>query len=125
MFDYVLLYKGAECAEVKFIFDREEPKRIASIIEEMIDDDITMDGSIWEQIFPLCFENKSLYFDSAVLETSYTATTVTFYFDYLDYPPEEIIEQAEEFQDMITDMIEDENEMISFIEDYAGDIMWG
>ena len=63
--------------------------------------------------------------DSSVLESIHTATTVIFYFDFLDYPSEEIIEQAEEFRRMIIDMIEDEDEMISFIEDYEDSIIWG
>ena len=52
-----------------------------------------------------------------------TATTVFFYFDYQILPVEEVIEYAEEFQDMLITMIEDEEEMMYFIDMYAEDLV--
>ena len=57
------------------------------------------------------------------LDNLITATTVFFYFDYQILPVEEVIEYAEEFQDMLITMIEDEEEMIYFIDMYAEDLV--
>ena len=57
------------------------------------------------------------------LDNMITATTVIFYFDYQILPVEEVIEYAEEFQDMLITMIEDEEEMMYFIDMYAEDLV--
>ena len=76
-----------------------------------------------EKIFSMNYENTNILFDSTLLDNMITATTVIFYFDYQILPVEEVIEYAEEFQDMLITMIEDEEEMMYFIDMYAEDLV--
>ena len=127
MNDYVSFHKGADCAEVRFLFIREKPKQMAAKIKERIEEltgeEVTVDGNIWEKIFSMNYENTNILFDSTLLDNMITATTVIFYFDYQILPVEEVIEYAEEFQDMLITMIEDEEEMMYFIDMYAEDLV--
>ena len=128
MINYVSLHKDVETTEVRLIYSREEVRRAAEMVEQMVadisGDEVTVDGNVWEQIFTKAFLDKASFFDDAILETTYTATMVIFYFDYLGYPREEVIEYAEEMESMIIDMIEDPQEMRWFLEDNVEEIDW-
>ena len=123
LFDYVSFFIDKDCAEVKFYFRKAKPLQVAAMLEEEFDDR-KFNGFIWEQIFTLNFNDRCLDFEDAVLESMYTGATVTFYFDYLDYEKEDVIEWAEEFHNMIIDLIEDESWLIDVIQYYEDDINW-
>jgi hypothetical protein len=106
---------------IKFFVQNEIAQRMAGVIENMYPD-VTVNGFVWEEIFKTYYETNNI-FDFAIVEYSSTSNYVMAYFDYLDYPIEEVEEMAETYEEMVRDLMEDENELVSFLDLYGDDIM--
>lgn len=53
-----------------------------------------------------------------------TETSVTFYFNDFIEEPEEKLDQIEEFQNMIVNLVESEEEMEGFLDEYGAEVDW-
>ncbi len=128
MYDYLSMFKEPDCYAVKFTFVKEQPRKMAEFIKgyatEYLDEEVTVSGHVWAHILVLAFKDWDISFEPTFMDIIPTETSVTFYFNDFIEGPEEKLDQIEEFQNMIVNLVESEDEMEGFLDEYGAEVVW-
>lgn len=118
MADYVKAFNTDKYAEVCFYITDEKPFAIGEKMNEVCEE-AYMNGYNWEAFFNYYLEKNA----PELLEGLGTDPEANMYVAYYDLSPENE-KKAQKFSDIIIHLIENEEELYSFVREYGDEIEW-
>lgn len=118
MADYVKVFSMDNIVDVCFFVSREKPFAIGEKMNEVCEE-AYMNGYNWEAFFN-CYLEKNA---PELLEGLGTDPEADMYAAYYDLSPENEV-KARKFAEIITHLIENEEELYSFLRDFGNEIEW-
>ena len=118
MDDYVKVFNIDEIVDVCFYITHEKPFAIGGKMEEICAE-AYMNGYNWEAFFNYYLKKNA----PELLEGLGTDPEADMYAAYYDLSPENEV-KARKFGEIITHLIENEEELYSFLRDHGNEIEW-
>lgn len=118
MVDYVKAFNLDKYAEVCFYIEHEKPFAIGEKMNEICEE-AYMNGYNWEAFFNYYLEKNA----PELLDGMKTDPEAGMYVAYYDLSPENE-KKAEAFAELITRLVENEEELYSLVRDHGDEIEW-
>lgn len=119
MKDYINVTIEEDYIAVTFYVENEEPMKLGEMMENVVPE-AYMNGENWN-----AFLNKYLEYNAPeILEVIDPDPEAGMYSAYIDDVNDETKKLAQKFAEIIEHLVEDEDEALDFLEEYAEEIEW-
>lgn len=119
MKDYINVTIEEDYIAVTFYIENEEPMKLGEMMENVVPE-AYMNGENWN-----AFLNKYLEYNAPeILEVIDPDPEAGMYSAYIDDVNDETKKLAQKFAEIIEHLVEDEDEALDFLEEYAEEIEW-
>lgn len=118
MADYVKVFNIENMVDVCFYIDHEKPFAVGEKMNRICAD-AEMHGYNWEALLRFYLENNA----PELLEGMKTDPEADMYAAYYELTPENE-KKAEKFSELITHLVENEEELYSLVRDHGDEIEW-